>query len=230
MQCVLLAAGRGRRLSPYTDKIPKPLIMVCGKAVLDYIVEALPPEIDELVLVVGYKSEQLRGYCGNNFHGRKVVYVEQTDFTGGTGDALLCAKDVVSGKFLFMYADDIHGPEALQRVVTEKHAMLGMHSDTPERFGVLVQNEDNSLKEIIEKPEKPLSNLVNIGGFVVDDSILDYRPEISSLGEILVTDMLTKYAQTHPVKIIEQDVWIPVGYPEDIKKAEDILCNQESEK
>lgn len=225
MQCVILAAGKGTRLQPITNTVPKPLVPVCGKPVLDYIVEALPSVIDELVLVVGYRGEQIRTHCGELFYGRKVQYVEQENFAGGTGDALLCAKELITGKFLFMYADDIHGAEALEKVVQEEHAMLGMCSDTPELFGVLVQNEDGTLKEIIEKPTNPPSNLINIGGFVVDKNILDFVPDKAQhAGEVYVTDMLTEYAKVHAVKIIEQDYWLPIGYLEHIKKAELSLC------
>lgn len=224
MQCVIICAGKGTRMRPITDRVAKPLIEVCGKPVLDHIAEALPSKIDELVLVVGYKKEQIMEHCGEEFFGRPVTYVEQKDFAAGTGDALMCAKEKVHNKFLFMYADDIHGADALAKVVEEDHAMLGMVSDTPERFGVLVQNEDGTLKEIIEKPEHPTSNLVNIGGFVVDPTIFEYEAPVSHLGEVLVTDLLTAYAQEYPVRIIEQDTWIPIGYPEHIEAAEKKLC------
>jgi len=225
MQCVILAAGKGTRLQPITNTIPKPLVPVCGKPVLDYIVEALPSVIDELILVVGYRGEQIRNHCGEVFHGRKVQYVKQANFAGGTGDALLCAKELITGKFLFMYADDIHGADALEKVTQEEHAMLGMYSDTPELFGVLVKNPDGTLKEIVEKPAVPPSNLINIGGFMVDKTILDFVPDKSQhQGEVYVTDMLTEYAKVHPVKIIEQDYWLPIGYHEHIVQAEQMLC------
>ncbi len=225
MQCVILAAGKGTRLQPITDTIPKPLVPVCGKAILDYIVEALPTEIDELIIVVGYRGNQIKDHCGESFHGRKVQYVEQENYAGGTGDALLCAKDLITGKFLFMYADDIHGAAALERVVKEEHAMLGMVSDTPELFGVLIQNPDGTLKEILEKPVNPPSNLINIGGFVIDKIMLDFVPnKAEHEGEVYVTDMLTKYAELHPVKIVEQDYWLPIGYPEHIEMAEAKMC------
>lgn len=224
MQCVILCAGKGTRMHPLTDTIPKPLIPVCGKPILDHVVEALPSEIDELVLVVGYLKEQIIDHCGDSFYGKKVSYVEQEDFAGGTGDALLCAKDLVKGKFLFMYADDIHGKEALREVVKHEHAMLGSYSDTPECFGVLVSNEDGTLKEIIERPENPSSNVVNIGGFVLDDSIFKYVSPTSHLGEVLATDMFTKYAADHPVKIVMQDLWVPIGNPEQLEEATKNLC------
>lgn len=226
MQCVIICAGRGTRMQPLTDTVPKPLIKVNEKTILDHIAEALPKCITELILVVGYRAEQIKEHCGSSFHGRPVTYVVQENHAGGTGDALMCAKDLVRGKFLFMYADDIHGSEALEKVVKEEHAMLGMVSETPERFGVLVQNEDGTLKEIIEKPEHPPSNLVNIGGFVVNTDIFSYDISVSHLGELLVTDMLTEYAKDHPVKIVTQDVWLPIGYPEHIEVAEKVLCSK----
>lgn len=224
MQCVIICAGKGTRMRPLTENMPKPMIPVCGKPILEHIVEALPSEIDELILVVGYLKEQIEAYCGEEFHGKKVQYVSQKNFAGGTGDALMCAKDLVKGKFLFMYADDIHGKEALAKVVTEEHAMLGMYSKTPERFGVLEQHEDGTLLQIVEKPEHPKSNIVNIGGFVVNDSIFSYAVAISDSGELYVTDMVNAYAKDNKVKVIEQDMWLPIGYPDQIVEAEAVLC------
>ena len=136
----------------------------------------------------------------------------------------MCAKNVVKGKFLFMYADDIHGKDALKEVIKHEHAMLGMNSNTPELFGVLIQNEDGTLKEILEKPENPPSNLVNIGGFVVNDSIFSYEVPLSSVGELYATDMLNSYAQDNPITIIKQDLWLPIGIPKHIAEAEKVLC------
>lgn len=227
MQCVILCAGKGTRMRPLTENTPKPLLSVCGKPILDHIVEALPPEVDSLVLVVGYLKEQIIAHCGEEFFGRSVTYVKQADLAGGTGDALLCAKDVVQGKFLFLNGDDIYGAPALQKIVHEDSAMFGVHSDTPELFGVLTLHENGTLKEIVEKPENPPSNLINIGGYVLSDAIFEYQTAVSHLGEVLVTDMVTDYAKDYPVAVVEQDLWLPIGYPEHIEAAEAVLCPQE---
>lgn len=223
MQCVILCAGKGTRMRPLTATCPKPLIRVLGKPILEHIIERLPKEIDEVVLIVGYLREQIETYFGSTFDGRTIVYRVQENFAGGTGDALLCAEDVLKGKFLFMYGDDIHGREAIQKAIQENHAILSTCSDTPDRFGVLEVNGDGTLKAIVEKPKKPPTHLINIGGFVINDTIFTYKVLPSSSGELYVTDMLTAYAKHNPVNIIEQDLWIPIGYPEDIKKAEEIL-------
>lgn len=213
-------------MRPLTDTIPKPLVRVCGKTILDHIAEALPPEIEEIVLVVGYRAPQIREHCGESFHGRTVRYVEQQNPAGGTGNALMCAKDIVTGTFLLLNADDIYGKSALQKIVHEDHALMGVHSDTPEKFGVLILREDGTLQHIIEKPKNPPSNLTNINCCVLSETIFNYKASVSNLGEVLVTDMLTAYAQDHPVKVIEQDVWLPIGSPEQIVAAEKILCPQ----
>ncbi|MEQ1790600.1 MAG: sugar phosphate nucleotidyltransferase [Rickettsiales bacterium] len=224
MQCVILAAGKGTRMRPLTEHVPKPLVKVCGKPLLQHIVEALPSEIDEIILVVNYLEDQIRAYCGEEFCGRKVKYVTQANPAGGTGDALRCAEPLLRGRFLFMYADDIHGAKTLKDVVSYPYAMLAAHSEEPQHFGVLELNDDMTLKSIHEKPEIPPSNLINIGGMVLDTDIFSYEAKPSASGEIYITDMVTAFAKDHPVVVLEQYVWIPVGKPEDIILAEECLC------
>lgn len=225
MQCVILAAGRGSRLRPLTNTTPKPLIKVCGKPLLQHIVEALPEEIDEIILVVNYLEEQIRAFCGEEFCGRRVKYVVQDNPKGGTGAALFCAKDLLKGRFLFMYADDIHGAKALKQVISYPYGMLAARSDEPQNFGVLTLNSDGTLKAITEKPANPATNLINIGGMVLDTDIFLYEatPNPES-GEVYVTDMVTAFAKDKPMQVVEQYVWLPVGKVEDIVLTEECLC------
>lgn len=224
MQCVILAAGLGKRMRPLTDDRPKPLVLVCGKPLLAHIIDALPPSVDEVILVVGYRGEMIRAVFGDAYGGRRLRYVTQQNPSGGTAEALFCARSYITGKFLVMYGDDIHGAEALAQVSVADHGMLAARSDTPERFGVLILNENGTLKAIIENPKDPPSNLVNIGGFVLTPEIFDFYPALSEKGEYFLTDSVTAYATKHPLRVVEQDAWIPIGRPEDVAKAEAILC------
>ncbi|USN87569.1 MAG: NTP transferase domain-containing protein [Candidatus Nomurabacteria bacterium] len=227
MQCVILAAGKGTRMRPLTEQTPKPLIEVCGKPLLQHIVEALPDEVDEIILVVNYLEEQIRRHCGLHYCGKLVQYVHQENAVGGTGEALLAAAPLIEGRFMFMYADDIHGSYALKAAVTYPYAMLSVQHDEPQHFGVLDLNSDGTLKAIHEKPAEPTSNLINIGGMVLDKKIFKYDVARSANGELYVTDMVTAFAQDYPVMVVEQSLWLPLGKPEDILAAEKMLgCNR----
>jgi len=225
MQCVILAAGKGTRLRPLTENTPKPLVKVAGKPLLDHIVGALPSSIDELIIVTGYLGDQIREHCGDNYFGRKVSYIEQVE-QKGTGHALWLCKDLIKGRFLYMFADDIHGKDDLARVTSYTRAMLTLTTDTPERFGIVVRNPDGTLGEFVEKPEHAPSNLASTGVFVLDQHIFEFEPKIETNGEFYHTNMIQEYSIKYPIAVVEQRLWIPIGYPEDIERADKLLTNR----
>lgn len=222
MQCVILAAGKGTRLRPLTENTPKPLVKVGGKALLDYVVEALPSAVTELIIVTGYLEEQIMEYCGEEFHGKKVTFVHQ-DEQNGPAKALWLCKEFIKDRFILMFADDIHGKSDIARATSFSRSMLAITSEHPERFGVIVRNPDGTLYEMTEKPEHPQSNLVSTGPLVLDKQIFGYEPEAPINGEFFMPEILERYSKDHPMAVVEQQLWIPVGYPEDIEKAERIL-------
>ena len=223
MQCVILAAGKGTRLRPLTDNCPKPLVKVAGKTLLDHIVGSLPSAVDEIILVTGYLEEQIKNHCGSEFHGKKVTYVHQEE-QKGTGHALWLCKDFLKGRFLFMFADDLHGANDIARATSYTRSMLTLTTNTPERFGIVVRHPDGTLAEFIEKPEHPPSNLASTGVMVLDDNIFKYALQKETNGEYYVTDIISEYSKDYPIAVVEQQLWIPIGYPEDIEKAEKILA------
>ena len=78
MKAIVLAAGEGRRMRPLTENIPKPLLQIQDRPLIEHIVERLPEEVDELIIVVGYLGEMIKQYCSDNFLGRPITYVEQS--------------------------------------------------------------------------------------------------------------------------------------------------------
>lgn len=222
MQCVILAAGKGTRLRPLTDNCPKPLVKVAGKPLLDHIVEALPTAVDELIIVVGYLGEMIEEYCGKEFHGRKVTYITQEE-QKGTAHALWLCKDLIKGRFLFLFADDLHGKEDLARATSYIRSILVASVSNPEKFGIVVRNPDGTLGLMIEKPEHAPSNCASTGAMILDDHIFEFEPETPVKGEYYLTEVIERYAQEYPIAVVEENLWIPIGYPEDIIRAETIL-------
>lgn len=222
MQCVILAAGNGKRLRPLTEERPKQLVTVHGKPLIDYIVEALPSAIDELIIVIGYRGNMIREYCGDIFHGKPVTYIEQP-VAEGTAKALWLCKDFLKGRFLFMFGDDIHGKDDLARATSYVRSLLVSSVTQPEKFGIVVRNPDGTLGLMIEKPTHAPSNCASTGAMVLDDHIFEFEPQTPVNGEYYLTEVIERYAQKYPIAIVEQNLWIPIGYPEDIIKAETIL-------
>jgi len=229
MQCVILAAGKGTRLRPLTDNTPKPLVRVAGKTLLDHIVETLPSAVKELIIVTGYLEEKIKEHCQDEFHGRKVTYITQHE-QKGTGHALWLCKDHIKGRFLFMFADDLHGIQDIARATSYTRSMLTLTTTTPERFGIVVRHPDGTLAEMIEKPQQPPSNMASTGVFVLDEHIFEFEPKVQMNDEFYHTDMVREYAKKYPIAVVEQNIWIPIGYPEDIEKAEKILGAKNSVK
>src|SRR5947199_5552011 len=94
MDAVILAAGLGTRLRPHTLTTPKPLLPIQGRPILDWIIGALPPEVDRLVVVVNYMAEQIEAYLRGQRRVADWTAVRQTT-PRGTGDALMSCRGKV---------------------------------------------------------------------------------------------------------------------------------------
>jgi NDP-sugar pyrophosphorylase family protein len=85
MQAVILAAGRGTRMNELTTAVPKPMLEVAGRPLLEYKFDAMPEEIDEVVLIVRYLGDIVRRHFGTRWGDKHVTYVEQGDIEGTAG-------------------------------------------------------------------------------------------------------------------------------------------------
>ena len=227
MQAVILAAGKGTRMLPLTLTTPKPMLLVSGRPILEHIIDALPKEISEVILVVGYLEKVIRTHFGDTYKGRTIRYVTQVE-QKGTFLALKTAEPLITGKFLLLNADDLHGAAALAAASEFPLALIVARHHEPTKFGVVVKNPDGTLHDILEKPEVAPDNLVSTGAMVLDRRIFDYEEAYEGPGEYYITYAIHKLAQEHPMVVVEQPEWIAIGYPEDLAKAEQILAEDQA--
>lgn len=207
-------------MRPLTLERPKMLVSIAGRPLLEHIIDALPREIHEIILVVGYKGEMIKSHFGEEYDGRRIRYARQW-MPAGTAHALSMAEPLLrDDRFLLMNGDDIHGRGAFEKAFTYPLSILAATHEDPSKFGVLELNADHTLKNIIEKPEVPPTNLISTGAMVLDKRIFDYEAVRHENGEYYMTYPLGLLAKEHPIMVVEQDFWIPVGYPEDIPRAE----------
>lgn len=227
MKALLLAAGEGKRMHPLTKEVPKPMLRLRGKPLLQHIIESLPVEVTELIVVVGYKQEAIRSYFGTEFQGRPIRYLVQESYTG-TADALeLCRPYLAEGeRFVLTYGDDIYDTESIARCLTHQYAFLVGEVEDPRRYGVILLNQDGTIAEIEEKPEHPKSNLVAPGLYVLDTKIFDCRPHSEWPHEYYLMAMLNQFVTEQKVYGEKTGRWLTFAYPKDLEAAEMLLARE----
>jgi bifunctional UDP-N-acetylglucosamine pyrophosphorylase/glucosamine-1-phosphate N-acetyltransferase len=224
MQAVILAAGKGTRMRPLTYDIPKPMIPLGGKPILEYGLSFLPEEVDEIILVINYLGDQIRERFGNEFEGKPIRYVVH-DALDGTGGAIHACRDILEDRFLVLMGDDLYHKKDLEKLCQEKLALLAFAVDDPTRFGVLQMDGEGNLSEIIEKPKTKENRMANIGAYCLNSEFFNYPLVSVSEAEYGLPQTMAQMKDKHKIKIISASHWQPVGRPEDISTAEINLSN-----
>jgi UDP-N-acetylglucosamine diphosphorylase / glucose-1-phosphate thymidylyltransferase / UDP-N-acetylgalactosamine diphosphorylase / glucosamine-1-phosphate N-acetyltransferase / galactosamine-1-phosphate N-acetyltransferase len=224
MQAVILAAGRGVRMMPLTETLPKPLLKIDDKSILDYTLRRLPPQIDEVLLVVGYLKEKIISYVQESYPQLKVRFVDCPP--KGTAYAVSVCKDLVQGNFLVLNGDDLYSTSDLESLCRQgRPALLALRQDKPSaefsRFGRLVPDDEQNLKGITI--DGALSPWVNIGAYLLDQEYFQApMVKLDKSDEYGLPQTLMGMAQKgSKIGIVEARDWFPIGYPEDLAKAKE---------
>jgi len=231
MQAVVPAAGEGTRLRPLTADRPKGLVDVAGKPLLTHCFETLLDiGATELIVVIGYRGEQIRAHYGDTFEGVPVTYARQGE-PRGLAHALLRAESHVEGPFVQLHGDSIlranPGDVLARRRETDADAVLLVDEVSREearRGGVCVTDDEGRLKRVVEKPEYPPSTLVQTSFFAFSPRIFEACRAVdpSERGEYELPDALTYLLETGGrVETVRLDGWrVNVNAPEDVDAAE----------
>ncbi len=233
MLAIILAAGRGSRMGHLTKDLPKPMLRVLGKTLIEWKLEALPEEVSEVILIVGYLKEVIKSYFGNNWRGKHISYVEQReDQLLGTGYALhMCMHRGITAheKTLVLMGDDIYDPVDLDALVEVVPSILVAPApawDQSGRWQVFL-DEDDYVTDITEDPPADRSSpFINAGAYCIDYRYFD--PGLRPIGRKEFTIPHTLLANITPpysrrVHAVRAHRWIQVTHPESIIAAEMLL-------
>ena len=222
MDAVMLAAGLGTRLRPYTLHTPKPLLQVRGRPILDWSLGALPRAVDRVVVVVHYLAEQVEAYLRSQTHFRHWVTVKQEQ-PRGTGDALRgCRPHLHSERFLVLNGDDLYGAMDLAALALCPAGLLVHPVDEPRRFGIAFLKPDGTLAKLVEKPDLDGRRLANTGAYLFPRTVFDLELTLSARGEYEITDYVSQLAARQEVHVVEASFWLPIGTVEVWQQAQDI--------
>ncbi|HEX9907303.1 MAG TPA: bifunctional sugar-1-phosphate nucleotidylyltransferase/acetyltransferase [Thermoplasmata archaeon] len=227
----ILAAGEGLRMRPLTANIPKPLLPVAGRPFLEHNIEALKEAgIKEIVLLVGWRAQRIMEHFGDGKDfGVRIEYLEQKERLG-TAHAIGMVKDRMDAPFFCLYGDVVLTKDSVRGIVAHHRKVKGSVMalttvDDPRRYGSIIV-KDGVVRDIVEKPEVPESNIVNAGAYVLEPEIFEAIAETkkSARGEYEITDSLKLLMKkSHIYTHILADEWIDVARPWDLLEANRIL-------
>ncbi|HDS45265.1 MAG TPA: hypothetical protein ENN68_04105 [Methanomicrobia archaeon] len=208
MKGVILAAGRGERLRPLTDRKPKSLLPVCNKPLIEYQLELLRAHgVDEIAVVVGYLKEQLQLPDLTVYEDRAI---------SGTATALQAAADFIDEDFILLYGDLFVDSPTISALVETRNALAVVTVPDVSRYGA-VTFDGGRLRGLREKTGSG-PGYINAGMYHLEPGILDVLEQIekSARGEYELTDALMELNAREPVTAVPlQGYWNDIGFPWD---------------
>ena len=184
MKAVIMAGGEGSRLRPLTTNLPKPMMPLVNRPMMEHVVNLLAHHgFDEIVVTVAYLASAIRNYFGDGsqFGVRMVYATEESPL--GTAGSVRNAMDELQERFLVISGDVLTDIDlsAIWASHIEKGALATIALtpvDNPLEFGIVITREDGSIERFLEKPSwgQVFSDTINTGIFVLEPEIFDYIP------------------------------------------------------
>ena len=226
MECVVLAAGEGKRMRPLTAKRPKVMLPLANRPMMEHLVLATRDAgITEFIFIVGYGEREIRRHFGDGARwGVHIEYATQRH-QRGTADAVGAARDLVTDPFLVMNGDMILKREDIADLCQKKPACMCISTtDHPGDYGVVLK-ENGIITSLEEKSKQPKSNLINAGAYLFSPDIFDLIDKVqpSPRGELELTDALAELVEQRQLHAHYLSYWMDVGYPWDMLDANSTL-------
>lgn len=233
MQVIIPLAGKGTRLRPHTHLVPKPMLKVAGRPVMDWVMDRLDGlDVSELIFITGHLKEQVEAYSTGRY-GVPCRYLEQR-VQDGTAGAVNLARPHVRGPVLIIFVDTVF--EADLTLINRAEAdgiIWAKEVEDYQRFGVVVTDAAGFMTRIVEKPSEPISKLANIGLYYIKDTgalwqgIDHTLASPANKGEFFLTDAF-QWMIEHGRKILTAEVggWYDCGKLDTLLETNEILLRK----
>jgi glucose-1-phosphate thymidylyltransferase len=219
MKVIIPLAGKGTRLRPHTHTVPKPMLRVAGKPVMDYVMDDVGKlkGVEQVVYITGHLKEKVEAHAREAF---KIpgVFVEQK-VQDGTAGAVDLARPYVDQPVLIIFVDTIFDADlSVIESSTDDGIIWVKEVEDYQRFGVVVADANGHMTRIVEKPSTPISKRANIGLYYMKNWTLLYEgiahvlKQPTNKGEYYLTDafqyMIDKGAK---IRVIDVEGWYDAG-------------------
>lgn len=226
MQCLVLAAGDGKRMLPLTARTAKPLLRVAGRPFMDHTIEALHRAgITDIALLVGWQKEEVMFYYAQMDHVETPHFLEQARRLG-TAHAIAQAEGWVEGPFLVINGDVLPTEGTLRGLVEaasgDRVTMACTRVADPTGYGIVETDGEGRVTGLVEKPDRPAGDRINAGMYAFPPDIFDAirGTPMSPRGEYEITTTFEGLMAEGRLRALEMtEPWIEVTYPWDVLRA-----------
>ena len=216
---VIMAGGKGKRLSPLTKIIPKPLIPVGGKTMIEVIMESFRRYgFHNFTVIVNYKKELIKSYFNENGASNGVKFVDETEFLGTAG-GLRMLRNIIGETFILTNCDitvnfDLMDMFQFHKISNADLTVLGVKKKIDVPYGVIQLTDDHSVESIQEKPHYYF-NIIS-GIYILQSSLLEMIPESRAYGmDELISSCLSDKKRVTCYLI--ENGWFDIGQFEEYK-------------
>jgi len=229
MKIVMLAAGRGERLKPLTDRVPKALIEVAGRPIIEHILDSLIKIPDAKVgIVIGYLGDQIIERLGSQYRGIGISYIFQEQ-TLGSGHATLLARQFIGSDPFVLYLADTYIVEDLKKIAQKlakgkRNGIVVSRVSKEKAFRsgqVLLSND--KVVDIIEKPSRLISDVVAAGMYYFHPQILGHLQRLFDGKVLELTSAIRELLKYEMVGAVWAKAFLDIGTQAGLKAADDFL-------
>lgn len=223
---VIMAGGKGTRLKPYTDILPKPLIPVGDKTITEHIMDRFAEyDCRNVMMIVNYKKDFIKAYYADNEVPRDIVFVEEEEYLG-TGGGLRLLADRVKGTFFMSncdilvnadYADILDYHIKSGNIITVVCAQKNF--EIP--YGTVTLNQDSQIVGMEEKPR--FEYYVNTGFYVIEPAFMDRIPHNTFIHITDVIEQCIADGDKVGSYLIQDDAWMDMGQLDELEKMKERL-------
>ena len=225
MQAVILASGRGTRMRELTERLPKPMLPVSGKSLIEHKLRELPEGVSEIIIVIGYLGEVITAAFGAAWSGIPIRYVEQETLDGSAGAVWRCAP-YVADRFVVLMGDDLYCREDIERVIAEAGtgwSVLVQDVAEMSEGGSMVRDGEGRVIAIEEGDHRGRAGSMNTNLFCLDRRVFGFSmvPKAPGSHEFGLPQSVVKASEESgiPLATASATFWFQVTAPEDLDRA-----------
>lgn len=221
MPLVIMAGGKGTRLKPYTDILPKPLIPIGEKTITEHIIDRFAEyDCKDVMMIVNYKKDFIKAYFKDISTERKITFIEEEEYLG-TGGGLRLLSGCMDTTFFMSNCDILIDADYDQMAAYHRTAgnlitivCAGRRFEIP--YGTIQTDAEGRVTELVEKPGYEYK--INTGFYLIEPEFLHKIPENTYIHITDVIEKCIKEGDKVGTFLIDDDCWMDMGQLDELEK------------